>query len=147
VQIRRVLLLFALVLGLSALVASIAPPPEDREEEPREAPAVENAAPAIAPASVSLSALSARARPPTKRVRVGSRFTLEVAVPAPGDVVLEDLGLRQTADRLAPARFELLATPPGRYEVAFLPIQGIRRVAGRIAFEEPVTVTRRPRGR
>src|SRR5919106_4348252 len=39
VQIRRVLLLFALVLGLSALVASIAPAPEDGEEGSDEPPA------------------------------------------------------------------------------------------------------------
>jgi len=35
VQVRRVLLLFALVLGLSAVVASLAPPPEKPGDEDR----------------------------------------------------------------------------------------------------------------
>ena len=150
VQIRRVLLLFALVLGLSALVASIAPPPETEDEEAQDTSALEQAAPggpAVGPTSVSLSVPNAGGRAPTRRVSVGSSFTLEVSVPEPGDVVLEGLGLRQSADPLAPARFDLVARPPGRYEVAFLPVGGERRVAGSVAFAEPATVTRRRRDR
>ena len=150
-QIRRVLLLFALVLGLSALVASIAPPPESEDEEAaRDKPALEQAAPggpAVGPPSVSLTVPDAGGQAPTRRVVVGSSFTLEVSVPEPGDVVLEGLGLRQSADPLAPARFDLVAQPPGRYQVAFLPVGGDRRTAGWVAFAEPVTVTRRPRDR
>jgi hypothetical protein len=149
VQIRRVLLLFALVLGLSALVAVVAPTPEDRDEESQEAPTERPAAGAavVQPASVSLSVRPPDTRPPTRRVRAGSSFTLEVSVPEPGDVVLEGLGLRQTADPLTPARFELLAEPPGRHGVAFVPVAGDRRQAGRIEFEEPATVTQRRRDR
>jgi hypothetical protein len=150
VQIRRVLLLFALVLGLSALVASIAPPPETQDEQSEDTPAVEQAAPGgpvVRAAPVSLSVPTAGARPATRRVRVGSSFTLEVSVPEPGEVVLDGLGLRRTADQLSPARFELLAEPPGRYAVAFLPVRGTRRIAGRLSFEDPVTVTPRRRDR
>jgi hypothetical protein len=148
VQIRRVLLLFALVLGLSALVASLAPPPEDSGEGASETPAttVEEAVPvpAAGPRQVTLAA---RAHPPTRRIEAGSSLSLTVSVPAPGDVVLEDLGLRQSADPLTPARFALLAEPPGRHAVTFVPVDGERRVLGRLAFVEPATVTQPRRGR
>ena len=147
VQIRRVLLLFALVLGLSALVASIAPPPETRDE-PEETPVTAPAAPGgpvVRTPPVSLSVPPAGEPPPTRRVRVGSSFALEVSVPEPGDIVLEGLGLRQSADRLAPARFAVFAASPGRHAVEFLPVRGEKRIAGQLSFEEPVTVTpRRP---
>jgi hypothetical protein len=146
VQLRRVLLLFALVLGLSALVAALAPPPEDPDEKAREepAPTLEDAgAPPAVPASVSIAAGSTR----TRRIRLGSSFSLEVKVPAPGDVVLDGLGLRQSADRLTPARFGLLAKPRGRHRVVFVPLDGRRRVVGRLAFVPPATVTQPRRGR
>ncbi|HYH58715.1 MAG TPA: hypothetical protein VD790_05800 [Thermoleophilaceae bacterium] len=148
-QIRRVLLLFALVLGLSALVAAIAPSPEDRDEGSQEAPTERPAAgtATLQPASVSLSVPPPGARSSMRRVPAGSSFTLAVSVSEPGDVVLEGLGLRQTADPLTPARFELLADPPGSHAVAFVPVAGDRRRAGRIEFEEPATVTQRRRDR
>ena len=140
-QIRRVLLLFALVLGLSALVASIAPPPEEDEEAPEPEPIV--ATPAVQPAIAPVR-LSARTYV-IRRIEAGSSFSLEVRVREAGDVVIAELGLRQTADPLAPARFYLLASPPGRHAVAFVPLRGGRRVIGRLAFVEPATVTpRRP---
>jgi hypothetical protein len=150
VQIRRVLLLFALVLGVSALVASLAPPPEEDEEPPEPAPTV--ATPGARPptdlsAPVRLRARDDGSRPPIRRVEAESSFSLEVAVPETGDVVIDQLGLRQTADPLSPARFDLLASPPGRHAVAFVPVRGPRRVIGQLAFVERPMVTRRPRDR
>jgi hypothetical protein len=139
VQIRRVLLLFALVLGLSALVASIAPPPETGEDEPAKTTATRSPPPSVPGTTVTL--------PGTRRVPVGASFTLVVPVREPGDVVIDTLGLRQTADPLSPARFELLAEPPGRYAVAFVPLGGARRVVGRLVFAERATVTPRRRDR
>ena len=146
-QIRRVLLLFALVLGLSALVASIAPAPEDGDEEPPAtvAPPPPAAAPEPIAPPLKVSVKDVDAPVPTRRVRVGSGFTLQVSVPEPGDVILE--GLRQSADSLTPARFDLVAQRPGRHPVVFQPIQGDRRVVAHLAFEDPQTVTPRPRDR
>ena len=149
-QIRRVLLLFALVLGLSALVASLAPPPEDPDEARDEAvPTVEQAAPgpAMQARRVSIAVRPRPARNPTRRIRTGSSFWLTVSVPDPGDVVVEDLGLRQSADPLAPATFALLAEPSGRHPVVFIPVDGERRVVGRLVFVDPMTVTPPQRGR
>ena len=150
-QIRRVLLLFALVLGLSALVASIAPSPDERDEPSDEAPATETTPTGGRTAGTETLSLSVRpapsGQPPVRRVPAGSSFTLEVAVPEPGDVVLDGLGLRQSADQLTPARFDLLAEPPGRYDVTFVPVDGERRLAGRIEFGQPATVTPQQPGR
>ena len=143
-QIRRVLLLFALVLGLSALVASIAPPPEEDEEAGSE-PESTVSTPLVQPPSAPVR-LSQRTHA-IRRVESGSSFSLRVSVQKPGDVVIDGLGLRQTAEPLSPARFDLLASPPGRHAVAFVPVRGRRRVIGRLAFVEPATVTPRRRGR
>ena len=146
-QIRRVLLLFALVLGLSALVASIAPPPEDRDETPAtvvEPPPAAAPEPIAPPLKVSAKETGAA---PTRRVSVGSGFTLQVSVPEPGDVSLEGLGLRQSADPLTPARFDLVAERRGRYPVVFHPVEGDRRVVARLAFEDQQTVTPQQRDR
>jgi hypothetical protein len=80
-------------------------------------------------------------------VRAGSSFVLIVPVREPGDVVVDDLGLRQSADPHFPAHFELLASPRGRHYVGFVPVLGERRVIGQLDFVEPATVTPRPRDR
>ena len=142
-QIRRVLLLFALVLGLSALVASIAPPPEESDEEPAPRTATARTPAPAAPAGP----LHVTLRSGTRRVPLDSSFTLEVPVQEPGEVVLRGLGFRQSADPRAPARFDLLASPAGRYAVAFAPPLQPQRVIGHLAFVEPSTVTRARRDR
>ena len=76
----------------------------------------------------------------TRRIRTGSSFWLTVSVPDPGDIVVEDLGLRQSADPLAPATFALLARPGGRHDVTFVPIDAERRTVGRLVFVDPMVV-------
>ena len=107
--------------------------------------------PAAAPEPIApplkVSAKEAGAAAPTRHVSVGAGFTLQVSVPEPGDVILEGLGLRQSADPLTPARFDLVAERRGRYPVVFQPIEGDRRVVARLAFEDQQTVTPRQRDR
>ena len=150
-QIRRVLLLFALVLGLSALVASLAPPPEDADRGQTTETTVAAPPPPPGPAmqrmTVRMPARGLGAPRVTRRVREGSSFSLEVPVREAGDVVVDELGLRQSVDPRTPARFYLLADPAGRYTVAFVPVLGVRRVIGHLAFVGPETVTPRPRDR
>ena len=151
-QIRRVLLLFALVLGLSAVVASLAPPPEDANDQQRGtdttvAATPPSTGPAMRRMPVRIAVRGPKAPRVTRRVREGSSFALEVPVREPGTVVLDGLGLNQTADPHTPAQFYLLASPPGRYAVAFVPPLGERRVIGHLAFVTPETVTQRLRDR
>ena len=139
VQLRRIVLLFALVLGLVAVVTALSSPPESREEgEPAPPPA--DSPPAAAPRAIRLSAPAARGKAPVRRVATDTRVALEVRVDRPGDVELQGLGLRQTATPLAPARFELLARPAGRHDLLFHPVRGEQSLAGRLVFEERASV-------
>jgi hypothetical protein len=139
-----VLLLFALVLGLSAVVASLAPPPERErkgsidEEQPTLTTPSAGAQPAPGqPEKVRFEApdpADTSFKTPTRLVEGGSSLSIVVAVPVPGDVVLDGLGLRQAADPLAPAHFEVLARPPGKYAVLYQPVTGDPRLVGRLEF-------------
>jgi hypothetical protein len=134
VQLRRILLLFALVLGLSALAASLAPPPDDTPERAEE-PFMDAApSPEHPPRRLRLSVPTGNDTPPTRRAAPGTRVALEVAVSRAGEVAIDDLGLRQSADPRTPARFEFLATGARPVAVVFHPVRGRARLAGRLEF-------------
>jgi hypothetical protein len=126
VHIRRALLLFAIVLGMAALVASFSRPPEQRTpRQPREepVPSTVTAAPAPAdepPRPVSFDAASAERR----RLPAGRAATLEVSVHEPGSVEVPGLGLSASTDEHTPARFDVFPTRSGRYEILFTPANG-----------------------
>jgi hypothetical protein len=124
VHIRRALLLFAIVLGTAALVASLSRPPEERaSKEPREQPAPATTAPtptANPPTPVAFDATADESR----RLPAGRAATLEIAVDEPGAVEIPGLGLSAAADPLTPARFEVFPTRSGDYEIVFTPAQG-----------------------
>ncbi len=125
-HIRRALLLFAIVLGMGALVASLSRPPEERSttepsEQPERAPATASPAPADnPPPPVSFNAASDESR----RVRASRAATLEISVDQPGSVELPGLGLTASTDPHTPARFAVFPTRPGRYEILFTPADG-----------------------
>ena len=125
-HLRRALLLFAIVLGMAALAASLSQPVERREgtrqDEPRETgPAT--ASPAPAPSAPSPLSLDASERD-SVRLGAGEAATLEVSVDEAGTVEIPGLGLSASADAVTPARFDLLANEPGRYELLFTPAAG-----------------------
>jgi hypothetical protein len=124
VHIRRALLLFAIVLGMAALAASVSRPPEERTRTTTTAPAPEpgpgTAEPAPAdnpPGPVTFDAASRDRR----RISAQRAATLEVTVDEPGSVELPELGLNATADEHTPARFELFPTRAGDYAILFTP--------------------------
>ncbi len=129
-------MLFAIVLALAALVASLSRPLEQRRDDsessgPRE-PQQPTVAPRPAPEPVSAISFEA-ADNESMRLRAGAAATLEVAVDEAGSVEVPDMGLSAAADRLTPARFDVLASRPGRYELLFTPADGDRAVpAGRL---------------
>jgi hypothetical protein len=129
VHLRRALLLFAIVLGLAALVASLSRPLEQRRDVsepsgPREA-GPPTAAPRPAPEPDSAISFEA-AENESMRLRAGAAATLEVSVDEAGSVEIPDMGLSTSADRLTPARFDVLASRPGSYELVFTPADGDR---------------------
>jgi hypothetical protein len=126
VHIRRALLLFAIVLGMAALVASLSRPPEEQSRtEPREQPAPGPATATPLPADnpprpVSFDAASSE----TRRLPAGRAATLEISVEEPGSVELPRLGLGASADEHTPARFDIFPTRTGRFEILFTPAHG-----------------------
>ena len=126
-HIRRALLLFAIVLGMAALVASFSRPADERtgtETSEQPGPGSETARPGpptdTPPRPVSFEAGSAERR----RLAAGRAATLEVSVEEPGSVEIPGLGLSASTDEHTPARFELFPTRAGRYAILFTPADG-----------------------
>jgi hypothetical protein len=140
VHLRRALLLFAIVLGMAALVASLSRPIEQRGADttpttPREpGPATATPRPGSGPAPELPTAVSFQAADnQSRKLLAGDAATVEVAVNEAGTVEIPDMGLSSPADPLTPAHFEVLASRPGRYRLIFIPARGERpRPAGRL---------------
>ena len=125
-ELRRALLLFAIVLGLAAIVSSLANP-RVREDRPADRPAEADSPTRSSPTA---EAQPTQRRVPEIRFAVGrprktetlkavTAATVKVSVEEPGEASIEGLGLTAQASPLAPARFEVLSTTPGRYPVRF----------------------------
>jgi hypothetical protein len=128
VHLRRALLLFAIVLGLAAVAASVSrprdsePPPQTGAErpptqtvEPGDAPPQGESGPG--PIEVTFDADRARAR----RIQAGEAATVVVEVPEAGQVSIDGLGMTAAAEPVTPARFDILSSSPGRYAITFTP--------------------------
>ncbi|MEA2428157.1 MAG: hypothetical protein QOF37_1785 [Thermoleophilaceae bacterium] len=120
-HLRRALILFALVLGLTALAASIAPAPRTPPEQAVAPPPPLPAVPAAGTLTVAFGAPAPRRGPPSRKVVPGSHVVVEVVAASPGDVRIPKLGRIDSVTPSAPASFDLLAPPPGRYDVLFEP--------------------------
>jgi hypothetical protein len=112
---RRFLILVAVLMGLTALAASVAPrQPVDREER-REAtatPVPATGTPAFTTVEKELSTLDGDAR---VTVREGELVELTVSGPERDSVML--MNRMDTIDPESPARFSLLADEPGEYPI------------------------------
>jgi hypothetical protein len=124
VHLRRALLLFAIVLGLAAVAASVSRP-RDVSESPgtvqdtvTEADQPPTASPG-APAALELTLFAADPEP--QRIRAGQAATLFVEVEEPGQVAIPDLGMAAVAEPLTPARFDVLTRQTGRHPIEFQP--------------------------
>jgi hypothetical protein len=130
VHLRRALLLFAIVLGLAAVAASVSRPRE-RDNPPtttesQRPPTVESGTtPAAPPAGESgpgsVSVTFDADHPRAHRVGVGQAATVIVEVPDAGQVSIDLLGLTDAADPTTPASFDVLTSQPGRYPITFEP--------------------------
>jgi hypothetical protein len=130
VHLRRALLLFAIVLGMAALVASLSRPVDHRRD--RSSPATKRpttppgggpratAPPGPEPGLPKTLSFAAAERQ-SRKLGAGDAATVEVAVAEAGTVDIPDMGLTAPADPVTPARFDVLATRPGRYRLVFMP--------------------------
>jgi hypothetical protein len=131
VHLRRALLLFAIVLGMAALVASLSRPIDRRKTDTTPATTPEPGPPTASPGQapdtgtvLSEPILFEAAANESKKVPAGDAATVEVAVDQAGTVAIPDMGLSSPADPVTPARFDVLPTRPGRYELTFIPARG-----------------------
>jgi hypothetical protein len=130
VHLRRALLLFAIVLGLAAVAASISrprtntepfrgtPPPtetESQQTEPSVAPR-----PSLPTADLTFYAPDREAQ----AIDAGQAATVYVEVGEPGQVFIHDLGMSAAAEPLTPARFDILTQQTGRFPITFQPAGG-----------------------
>jgi hypothetical protein len=136
VELRRVLLLFAIVLGLAAIVAAVSGSRSDRTRTSASAPALPPAATARpGPARQTTIRFDAAGPTVTRAARVDESVTVSVKVDEAGTVELQGLGLSDDAEPLTPARFDVLADRPGSHAVLLIPPNGVRaRTIGRIVF-------------
>jgi hypothetical protein len=112
VHFRRAILLFALILGLAALAAAVSPTRE-------------TGGPALTPPQAGPRGDSGVVRrlafavggKRTRRAREGEHVVVSVASEAGGVATIPRLGQTATVAPSAPAQFDLLAPPPGRYDV------------------------------
>jgi hypothetical protein len=123
VHVRRALILFALVLGLTALAASIAPAPDRGDPSPRTQPPPASATP-VEETTIGLEAPAPEGKPPSRRVGPGAPLVLVVKVRQPGEVLIPRLGRTTNAAPNTSVRFDLLGPDPGRYDILFTPTNG-----------------------
>jgi len=110
------LVLVVVLMGLTALVATLAPPARVRPEPPGGTPQAHGGAqsrPADTPDVTAKLDASAR-RQRTVRAELGEQVSILVSTHAADSVALGDLDV-QPAEPGLPARFDLLADTPGRY--------------------------------
>jgi hypothetical protein len=140
VHVRRALLLFAIVLGLAAIAASLSQRPEESDEGADQPAVPAETVPSVSPgnAPASLLELTFEAeRDQRRRVAVGQPATVLVEVDEPGLVEIPDLGLSGPADELTPARFDVLVPEPGRFEITFTPVaDDVTEPAGTLVVRE-----------
>ena len=133
---RRALLAIALILGLSALLAALAPGGEEGSDESGDSsPAVPSPQAAAPARALTFDA----AMPRDQTVPAGARVTLEVRVAGAGQVNLTGFGLNAPAQPGTPAIFDVLADRPGRFELRFAPVTGPESGAGTLVVEPPGT--------
>jgi hypothetical protein len=123
---RRLLILVAVLMGLTALAASVTPQPQTRRGEvagtptptPSPTPAA-SAAPATQGVVVRHIDASRAHAPVTIEVARGQRLELRVTVTGADAVSLDDLEI-EAADVRSDAVLELFADAPGSYPVRLL---------------------------
>jgi hypothetical protein len=128
VHLRRALLLFAIVLGLAAIAASVSRPRNGANRlDPLRAPTTTQPkrAPTASPeANGPLPAIEltfVAGHPHRQRIRAGQAATVFVKVDKAGQAQIADLRMSAVAEPLTPGRFDVLTSKAGRYPVTFTP--------------------------
>jgi hypothetical protein len=132
-HLRRAILLFAIVLGLAAVVASISRPGSS-PSGPAVQPSLRGTAterqqttPTVAPGNASPPGEPMVSRTfrswldQTRRIEANQSVTVSVLVDRVGQVSIPDLGLTDSAEPVTPAEFDVFTPRSGRYPIVFMP--------------------------
>jgi hypothetical protein len=119
VAARRLLIVMVILLITSTVAASLAPRPAEREETTRE-----TTSPRTSPVptggqlvQATLDADAKARRPERIEVPLGDQLALKVRSRRTVQVQIRGLGLLEDVQPLSPARFDILASRPGSFEV------------------------------
>lgn len=118
------------MLGVAAIVSSIARPPDrggdsaSREDAGQPATTSKASAPTApgdrTPQPTTIE-FRAAAEPQTRELEVGQPATVVVDVETPGQVDIPSLGLTDAGEPLTPALFEVLVEEPGSHAITVQP--------------------------
>jgi hypothetical protein len=117
VHLRRALLLFALVLGLTALATAIAPTRQPADQAAVAPPSA--GTPVPSPTAITMHAPPSAAR--SYPVAHDAHVLLGVVAAQGGQAEIPKLGQTQAVGQGATANFDLIDLAPGRYDVLFAP--------------------------
>ncbi len=120
-ELRRALLLFAIVLGLAAVATSVSRPRDRDEPEPAPPSTTAVASPQPEPSTSREITFAPALKPPTKQLEAGQPATVLVEVDEPGQVEIKGLGLTATAEPLTPARLDVLASDEESHTITLRP--------------------------
>ncbi len=114
VEIRRALLLFAIVLGLAAIVTSLSNTRGGTDRRSSAPPPTTASSPTATTTPAPIR-FDADRGPVTHAIDAGQSVTVMVSAEEPGTVEL--LGVASPVEPLTPARFDIYASRAGRHEV------------------------------
>jgi hypothetical protein len=130
VHLRRALLLFAIVLGLAAVAASVSR--TDRTRPAPSPPSADTTAQAAGPGTDTTAPdpgstvlrFDQAGRREVRKLTVGQAATVVVKVAQAGQIELQTLGGIRPAEPATPASFDVFADRPGAFPVIFHPGAG-----------------------
>jgi hypothetical protein len=128
-HLQRALLLFAIVLGLAAVAASLSRTDRGRSSPapaPETTPPDTTTTPPPDPGSEPLR-FSQGGKREVRDLAVGRAATVLVAVKRAGQAEIEGLGATRPAEPATPARFDVFRTRPGSFPVVVTPAAGGER--------------------
>jgi hypothetical protein len=132
---RRLIIVMLVLLGMSTLAAALAPPPENGEESTTTSTTPKRERPEPAGGQLVEATIDAQAKgPQAVDVPLGDQLSLRVKSTRAGQITIPKLGLLENVTRLDPARFDILASSSGRFEVRML---GSKGAIGALRFERP----------
>jgi hypothetical protein len=120
---RRLVILVVVLMGLTALAASVSPPPETRRGDGAQTTPTPSPAPTASDAASAQEGtltLDGAERAQEVRAVVGQELTLEVRADTPDTVVIDGLDATEPVAPDSPAHFDLYADAAGRYPVRLL---------------------------